>query len=79
MTLYELHAYPTQRYDRAREQRIRFKDSWFRKSRVMQWIADYLDQVPDGKIVVWEIENVNRRNERHRKLFTATCNGVSYQ
>jgi hypothetical protein len=72
MILYELHGYRTDHYDRGSERRIRLKDCGFKAGRVEAWIAAFLAEFPDGKVVVSVVDNPQHHTERVRKIDTRT-------
>lgn len=78
MILYEIRAFQTAAYDKRTEQRIRLRSGHGRDI-LDRWIADYLAQHPDGKVIVSTVgKSRKRQNLQTKKLFVQTANEKRY-
>ena len=79
MTLYEVHAYQTKAFDRSTEVTIRLRSGHGRNV-LDAWIAAYLAEHPDGKVVVstvWK-KTCKQRNCKTEKLFVQTSQSKDF-
>lgn len=63
--LYELHGYRTKAYDRSSDRKIQIqprRNLGF--NRIEDWIAAYLAEFPDGKVIVTSVEKRWKHTEK---------------